>query len=75
MSKHMTSEQIMERMAELMRPIDMQIMMCDTTDEVLMLASAMLTTAKDIYVQQLGEKNAVDLINMMLDNIVKDKNV
>jgi hypothetical protein len=71
----MTSEQIMERMAELMRPIDMQIMMCDTTDEVLMLASAMLTTAKDIYVQQLGEKNAVDLINMMLDNIVKDKNV
>jgi hypothetical protein len=71
----MTSEQIQQRMAELMQPIDMQIMMCDTTDEVLMLASAMLTTAKDIYVQQLGEKNAVDLINMMLDNIVKGKNV
>ena len=75
MSRNMTSEQIQQRMAELMQPIDMQIMMCDTTDEVLMLASAMLTTAKDIYVQQLGEKNAVDLINMMLDNIVKDKNV
>jgi len=75
MSRNMTSEQIQQRMAELMQPIDMQIMMCDTTDEVLMLASAMLTTAKDIYVQQLGEKNAVDLINMMLDNIVKGKNV
>ena len=41
-------------MAELMDPIDQQIMMCDNRDELLMLACAMLTSVKDIFDQELG---------------------
>ena len=41
--------EIMQRMAELTQPIDRQIMMCDDANEVLMLASAMLTTAIRIF--------------------------
>lgn len=64
-----SSEEILRRMEELMRPIDMQIMMCDNTDDVLMLASSMLTTAKSIYVQQLGAKAAKEVISLMLKHM------
>lgn len=47
--------EIMQRMAELTQPIDRQIMMCDDANEVLMLASAMLTTAIRIYDEQITE--------------------
>jgi len=33
---------VADRMAELMKPIDQQIMMCDTENDILMLACAML---------------------------------
>jgi len=33
---------IADKMAELMQPIDQQIMMCDNQDDILMLACAML---------------------------------
>lgn len=45
--------EIMQRMAELTQPIDRQIMMCDDEQEVLMLASAMLTTAIRIFDEQI----------------------
>jgi hypothetical protein len=45
---------IPERMAELMKPIDCQIMMCDDNDEVMMLACAMLQRTREIFDQQLG---------------------
>ena len=44
-----------ERMIELMKPIDQQIMMCDNREDLLMLASAMLVTTKGIFDQELGE--------------------
>ena len=47
--------EIMQRMAELTQPIDRQIMMCDDANEVLMLASAMLTTAIRIFDEQITE--------------------
>lgn len=72
MSKSRSREEVMKRMEELMRPIDMQIMMCDNADDVLMLASAMMTTAKDIYVQQIGPKGAKELIDLMSDRIIED---
>lgn len=50
----MPKKNIIARMEELMRPIDRQIMMCDNVEDVLMLASNMLITAKMIYVQNLG---------------------
>lgn len=40
---------LQKRMAELMEPINRQLMMCDDYQEQLMLASAMLVTVKDIY--------------------------
>ena len=57
------------RMEELMRPIDRQIMMCDNTEDVLMLASNMLITAKMIYVQNLGGANAKLLLQKLVDDI------
>jgi len=45
---------ITDRMAELMKPIDQQIMMCDDRDEILMLACAMLQRVREIFDSQLG---------------------
>jgi len=58
-----------ERMEELMRPIDRQIMMCDNVEDVLMLASNMLVTAKSIYIQNLGGAGTKELLQRMVDEI------
>lgn len=60
---------LIARMNELMRPIDRQIMMCDNVEDVLMLASNMLVTAKSIYVQQLGGAGAKELLQRIVDDI------
>jgi hypothetical protein len=49
------NKQVQQRMAELMEPIDQQIMMCDNREELLMLACAMLTSVKDIFDQEIGQ--------------------
>lgn len=59
----------LQRMEELMRPIDRQIMMCDNVEDVLMLASNMMVTAKAIYVQQLGGAGTKELLQRMVDEI------
>jgi hypothetical protein len=48
------SKNVKERMAELMAPIDQQIMMCDNREELLMLACAMMTTVKGIFDLEIG---------------------
>jgi len=48
------NKQVQQRMAELMEPIDQQIMMCDNREELLMLACAMLTSVKDIFDQEIS---------------------
>lgn len=65
----MTKKNIIARMEELMRPIDRQIMMCDNAEDVLMLASNMLITAKLIYVQNLGGAGAKELFQKITDEI------
>lgn len=45
---------VTNRMQELMRPIEQQIMMCDSREDVLMLACAMLDKAKTILDSQIG---------------------
>ena len=45
---------ITQRMKELCRPIDQQIMMCDNREDVLMMACAMLTKVKTILDAQIG---------------------
>ena len=60
---------VLARMEELMRPIDRQIMMCDNVEDVLMLASNMLVTAKMIYVQNLGGADTKELLQIMVNEI------
>ena len=51
----MARDEMKKRMAELMEPIDRQIMMCDDREDLLMLACAMMTTVKGIFDVELGE--------------------
>lgn len=57
----------LERMAELMEPIDRQIMMCDNVEDILILASNMLVTAKNIYMQNLGGASTKKLFQKITD--------
>lgn len=54
--------EIMQRMAELTQPIDRQIMMCDDSNEILMLASAMLTTSIRIFDEQITPEGRNQLL-------------
>lgn len=63
------SKNVIARMEELMRPIDRQIMMCDNVEDILMLASNMLVTAKMIYVQNLGGAGTKELLQIMVNEI------
>ena len=45
---------VTNRMRELMEPIERQIMMCDSREDVLMLACAMLDRAKSIFDSQIS---------------------
>jgi hypothetical protein len=67
--KVMAKKNVIARMEELMKPIDRQIMMCDNVEDVLMLASNMLITAKLIYVQNLGGAGAKELFQKLTDEI------
>jgi hypothetical protein len=67
--KVMGRKETIARMEELMKPIDRQIMMCDNVEDVLMLASNMMVTAKMIYVQQLGGAGAKSLLEKMVNEI------
>jgi hypothetical protein len=52
----MNHNDINQRLAELMEPINRQIMMCDETNDLLILAFAMMNRSRDIIDQQLGER-------------------
>ena len=43
-----------ERMSELVEPIERQIMMCDSREEILMMACVMLQRTKEIFDQELS---------------------
>ena len=56
------------RMVELMIPIERQIMMCDTPNEMLMLACAMLQRTHEIFEQILGKEGS----RKMFTNLTKE---
>jgi hypothetical protein len=58
----MSKSKKIKRMQELMEPIDRQIMMCDDSADVLMLASIMMTTARRIMVNHIGEEQTEQVI-------------
>ena len=45
-----------ERMAELIKPIDQQIMMCDDRRDLLMLNCAMLQRVRELFDMLVGEE-------------------
>jgi hypothetical protein len=62
-------EEVIKRMKELFEPIDRQIMMTDSKDDVLMLASIMMSTARGMYESILGvEKTKILLKGMVEDD-------
>jgi hypothetical protein len=69
MAKKMPDANYLKRSEELMRPIDRQIMMCDNVEDVLMLASNMLITAKNIYIQRIGGQHAKKLLSELVNEI------
>jgi hypothetical protein len=50
----MNDHDVKKRMMELMEPINRQIMMCDNREELLMLASCMLVSVKDLFDNEIG---------------------
>jgi hypothetical protein len=56
-----------KRKAELMAPLEMQIMMCDDKNEILILAAAMAERAYAIFKEQYGRDGAIKLINTMIE--------
>jgi hypothetical protein len=50
----MNNHDVKKRMMELMEPINRQIMMCDNREELLMLASCMLVSVKDLFDNEIG---------------------
>lgn len=45
---------VQERMRELCKPIEQQIMMCDSREDILMMACAMLQHVKTMLNSQIG---------------------
>jgi hypothetical protein len=52
----MSDGSVENRMAELMGPIDHQLLMCDDREDLLMLACAMLQRVREVFDQELGEE-------------------
>jgi hypothetical protein len=46
---------IERRMAELMEPVDQQLLMCDDRNEQLMMACAMMQRVKEVFDLHIGE--------------------
>lgn len=49
---------VQERMSELMAPVEQQIMMCDTREDLLMMACAMMQRTHEIFLNELGEEGS-----------------
>jgi hypothetical protein len=47
---------VSERMTELVKPIDQQIMMCDDRRDLLMLNCAMLQRVREVFDMLIGEE-------------------
>jgi hypothetical protein len=45
---------VLERMSELAAPIEQQIMMCDSREDLLMMACVMLQRTREIFDSELG---------------------
>jgi hypothetical protein len=62
-------EKILKRQSKLMEPIHRQIMMTDDKNDLLILATNMLTTSMNIFYQHYGHDGASGLIDTIADGI------
>ena len=62
----MDRSEMQTRMAELMLPIEKQILMCDDRQDLLMMACAMLQHVNTIFTQELGETGKNQMFRDML---------
>ena len=62
-----------KRMQELMQPIDKQIMMCDDVQDLFALASIMVVTSKNIFVQQLGRDGAAQIFEKIVEDLNNER--
>ena len=53
---------IQSRMKELCQPIEQQILMCDSKEDILMMACAMLTHVKTMMDSQIGKPGRQQII-------------
>jgi hypothetical protein len=68
-SKPKSGKYFIEKSQELMRPIDRQIMMCDNVEDLMILASNMMITAKNIYIQRIGGLATKEIMQSMVNDI------
>ena len=54
--------EIQERMRELCKPIEQQILMCDSKEDILMMACAMLQHVKTMMDSQIGVKGRKQIL-------------
>jgi hypothetical protein len=54
--------EVQERMRELCQPIEQQIMMCDSKEDILMMACAMLQHVKTMMDAQIGVEGRKQII-------------
>jgi hypothetical protein len=58
--------EIEQRMNELMRPVDQQLLMCDDREDQLMLACAMLQRVREVFDYQIGIEGRRHMFKGML---------
>lgn len=63
----LTTEQVQETMTRLIKPITDSIESCKSVEEIIMLASIMITTGQEIMESAVGRDNA----NQMMRDLVK----
>jgi hypothetical protein len=63
----MTNEEVQERMKVLIDPVDKAIMNCESGEDMLMLASIMITSAAGIFESVLGKEQSKGLIEELLN--------
>mgnify|MGYP003346548295 CR=1 FL=1 len=57
------AKQVSKRMQELMEPVDIQIMTCETNHDLIMLACAMMQRSREILDSQIGEEGRKTIFN------------
>jgi hypothetical protein len=65
----LTHEERVERMKEFKKTLDGMIMMCDNRDDLLALASVLMTVGKRLLIQEIGLKGTIELFNYIEEEL------